>query len=845
MRTLPTLILLSACGSTPPAIPVPEGDARPFDEPSGAGTLHLWAHTATQLTLPTSTTGDDGTAPSSWELGPLTPSGEVHDGRTSWRTPLPFPSEHFNARFRPEGMRLFSEGELVPYDMTPLAGFHQGWKVQGDELIIALRGEHDARSFTLEFPALGEELARLDPGQSGLPAAEYARYQFTRDDLTRPGLLLPAPTTATWSLTVPPHARFDATLELLPHPLHPGASDGAEVRLEVESGGQRKTVSTRRVGSASWLDKLLGTDLAAPWQVDLSRYAGQDVSLHLVTHGGASALHDYVFVGSPTVAGAPEAPPRHIIVLAVDTLRPDHLGSYGYARPTSPELDALAAQSVVFERSWAPAPRTRPSFRSAFTGRDALDAVGAPNTAETFQANGFATAGFVANMHLTPRFGFDQGFDHWELHNGDDAGPQVDRALAWMREHQHEDTFLFLHLMDPHLFYRAPGTFHDLFVDDPDPTLPETFNRWGAVRWERGGELTEQRIAHITGLYDGEIAYMSREVGRMMDELDRVAPNTVVLFHTDHGEELWDHDGFEHNHTLYDEVVRTALWLRPAPGMNIEPRRLSEPVALWDIGPTLTELAGLQGPPTDGRSLVGLATGDDPGGWERELPVAHLMYDVEQWGVVARDHKYVLHTTSGEERLYDLAADPGERRDLSQSTDLEPFRAALSRAHNMPVGPGWRIEVDLRPGEPFVWTLPAPAEHAFVIDPEANRRGRANQVWGERPPVLPEDVATVELSADGTTLTIAPGTTGEGVVGVIFAEPVAPGGELTRNGEVLETFGSSQALRLRSQGGELTARLGTVCYPPPGEAPRMQALEAADADALDLLEALGYIGGGE
>src|SRR5690606_27879121 len=245
---------------------------------------------------------------------------------------------------------------------------------------------------------------------------------------------------------------------------------------------------------------------------------------------------------------------------------------------TSPELDALAARSVVFERAWAPAPRTRPSFRSAFTGRGALDAVGAPNTADSFQAAGFATAGFVANMHLTPRFAFDRGFDHWELHNGSDAGPQVDRTLAWMREHQHEDTFVFLHLMDPHLFYRAPGDFHHLFVDDPDPTLPATFNRWEASAWSRAAELTDRRVAHISGLYDGEIAYTSSQVGRLLAAVDAAHPNTAVLLHTDHGEELWDHDGFEHNHTLYDEVVRAALWLRPPPSASIEPRRVDEPV---------------------------------------------------------------------------------------------------------------------------------------------------------------------------------------------------------------------------------------------------------------------------
>jgi arylsulfatase A-like enzyme len=423
------------------------------------------------------------------------------------------------------------------------------------------------------------------------------------------------------------------------------------------------------------------------------------VALRVEEDGEPGSL---AFLGGPAVIGAPEAPPRRVVVLAVDTLRPDHLGAHGYARDTSPELDALAARSVVFERAWAPAPRTRPSFRSATTGRGALDAVGAPTLGEVFAAEGFATAGIVANIHLNHRFGFDRGYDWWRLDTAARAGDQVDAALAWLGANAHRDTFLFLHIMDPHLFYDPPPPYDTAFVAAPDPTLPPSFNRWGVLGWIARDEVTEARAAHVTGLYDGEIAYTSAQIGRLVEGIDALPGTTALVFHTDHGEELFEHGGFEHNHALWEEVVRAALWIRLPPPHEATALRSEEPVALWDIAPTLYELAGVGSPPpSDGRSLLPLALGADPGGWDRPLPIGHLMYDVEQWGVVWRGHKYAIETTSGRERLYDLAADPGERVDLAAGADLAPFREALGRAHGMPVGPGWRIAIDLRGQEPL------------------------------------------------------------------------------------------------------------------------------------------------
>src|SRR5690606_31885120 len=109
------------------------------------------------------------------------------------------------------------------------------------------------------------------------------------------------------------------------------------------------------------------------------------------------------------------------------------------------------------------------------------------------QRHGFATAGIVANIHLQPRFGFHRGFDSWRYDSRADAAEQVNRALTWLRDQESRDAYLFLHIMDPHIFYRAPGPYRDMFVSDPDPRLPDTFNRWQVYAMERSGQLDDRR----------------------------------------------------------------------------------------------------------------------------------------------------------------------------------------------------------------------------------------------------------------------------------------------------------------------------------------------------------------
>jgi arylsulfatase A-like enzyme len=722
--------------------------------------------------------------------------------------------------------------------------------VRDDQLLFTRKEGEPVRHVAVRWPELNAFLRRHDPQQGDLSAPEFVRYSMTLDQLTRQGLLLTGNSSITWDLAVPStDPTFETMYALERSPWLEHASDGATVLLELVHQGEVHEVSRKRLRKAE--------DTFTPWKVSLSPWAGEDVRVRLRVDSGENDQFDYVFLGSPRISGAADGEVRRVIVVGFDTTRPDHFGYFGYRRDTTPELDAILTQSTVFTSAWTSAPRTRPSFRSATTGRDPLDAVGAKNIGAVFSEHGFVTGGFVANIHLQPRFGFDQGFDEWWYDGQSNAEAQVDRALAFLKAHEHQDTFVFLHIMDPHLLYRAPGRYRNLWVQDPDPDLPSTFNRWQVYEMDKRGELTPQRKAHIEDLYDGEMTFTSREMGRFFDRLDRMGGRTLTVLHNDHGEEFWEHEGFEHNHSLYQETtnalfaLRTDIGARPA-----SPTQISAPVTLQDIAPTLYDYAGFDPaglPALDGRSLRPLLEGD--GQWQdaRPIGVAHLRYGHDRWGVVLDQHKYILHTGTGEEELYDLRTDPGEQHNLASALDdLSPWWNALGAVHKAPTGQGWRIAGTLasKSREEIRLALPRPAISASLFDPEHVIENPKNQAWGEIPRRTKEDLGVVLLSEDALTVTWRPGSDPRDVVLYVRfegTETVPVTGATLTLGDVTSEIKRDPMGRWMWRVGRsvLEFNPGIVLEPPPGEAARMAALtgdtEGTDLQAIDLLRSMGYI----
>ena len=818
---------------------------------SGSRALHLTPDEVALTEPHWKTMGIDPASLAEWQL-----TATPHAARTpndhglhTYAVDFPVPLTHQEKKFKPLGMNVRVDGHNLPFSRSGGKALKHGhWRIQGDRLLVHHGEAAESLPVVVDYPAVADRLLERQPPADPARHAEHAHMSLTFGGITRDGLMLPSGSSASWDVTVPQDApRWVSVVALEPSRLPGRASDGASIKLIAEPKDQPSEV----LGERS-----LKADVASfePWQVDLSAYAGQTVTLKVETGPGADAdpLFDWVFLGAPAIHGAHEAQPRRVVVIGIDTLRRDKVIGDNQVVPDG-GFASFAQSAARFEQAWTPAPRTRPSFRSATTGRLPLEAVGAENIGHVFQRNGWATAGIVANIHLQPRFGFHEGFDYWHFAGDRDAKVQIDEALEWLGDQGDRDTFLFLHFMDPHLPYHAPKPFLNRYVTDPDPDIPDRFNRGTVLDWQRKDQLTDQRKTHIEGRHDGEVAYLDRELGRLVTELDALPGDTLVVVHNDHGEEFWDHGGFEHNHTLHEELVNAVLWFRPKGGLS-EARSFQTPATLADIGPTLYALTGVTDPPpTDGLDLSPwLLDPATPQGWTRPLPLGYLQYGHDRWGVLWEGYKYILHTGSGKEELYHLETDPLESKNLVGTKDTASFFEQLAKAHQIPApaaGPGLRIRVQAdRPGWELRASLPEPCDQAGVLDPEVVVERRANLEWGESPKKLMADVGHVELNEAGTEVLLQPGSKPGGILWVRCASmPDVSQVTLSLDGQPLPAPIQRQKSRVwRTDGPDFTVHAGWVLVPPPSEHARMtrgmDPEASPDEDEIDLLKSLGYIG---
>ena len=405
------------------------------------------------------------------------------------------------------------------------------------------------------------------------------------------------------------------------------------------------------------------------------------------------------------------------ILLLVDTLRADALGFHGAAPSPSPFLDELAAGSVVFERTVSQAPWTVPSVASLLSGlyptsfirrRHELEPIGddgrlrrlpeaLPWLPVRLQEAGYHTAAFQKNPLLRGGTRFERGFDVYEWVRGNTAeyesGAQlVDAILRWgdvmanrRAAGRPGSFFLFAQFMDPHIEYRPPDEFLADLPEGYDGPIDGGTKSVRRVEKQPGGP-TEADLAQIRGRYRGEVAYLDRELRRLHEGLAARglwSERTVFALVADHGEQFYEHGEFMHG-DVHRENLHVPFLLR-APGLV--PARITAPVGLIDLAPTLAELLDLGPlPVAEGRSLLALARGQ-----------AHALPPAVSDGVRPEDARvtgprWSLVRRRGVDHLYDLDADPAETRDLAaQEPDaLAELREILARheARELVVEPG-------------------------------------------------------------------------------------------------------------------------------------------------------------
>jgi len=396
----------------------------------------------------------------------------------------------------------------------------------------------------------------------------------------------------------------------------------------------------------------------------------------------------------------------NIILVSIDSLRADHLGCYGYERPTSPTIDRLAAEGVRFDNAISTSSWTLPAHAAMFTGlynsAHAIVDTGMRladehlTLAEQLSAGGYATAGFFGGPHLHPTFGLAQGFAEYfncmmplvemgdeaevpdeshHLSHVDITGPRtIEKLTTWLETAKLErPLFLFLHLWDVHYDYIPPSRYVEMF--DPDyggDVTAENYMRNGAIN----PKMTTRDLEHVVALYDGEIRFTDENLEQMLAVLDRHGEldNTLIVITSDHGDEFFEHGWKGHQRTLFEEMVRVPLIMH-WPGHLDSGLVVEDQVCLIDLLPTLLSLAGVPlGSEVQGRDLSPLLRG-------KALPVQSalcelLVDDRDYRALRTNGWKVVLDRPAQRAFFHDLRADPRERRPLAQMT--ERFRAALT-----------------------------------------------------------------------------------------------------------------------------------------------------------------------
>ena len=436
-------------------------------------------------------------------------------------------------------------------------------------------------------------------------------------------------------------------------------------------------------------------------RVDLARYSGQEVNLEFSTRGQPGTL---AFWFNPVIFRRQDQA-SNVILISLDTLGAAHLACYGYGRATSPNLDKLAADSVLFKNTFAASPWTLPSHVSLLTGldvvthqvstaRDRMDP-GLATLADRLRLDGYVTSAFTGGGFVNGIYGQSKGFDSFRIVgrilSANGAKTLTDSVLPWLDGSQRKKFFLFLHTYQIHQPYFSPPPFNKMFLD-ADAALDHV--NLGALRInheQRFLPATDAQRRNYIGLYDAEIRYTDEAlIGPLVGHLKKLGlyDRTMIIVTADHGEEFYEHKAWSHSHALYDETIKVPLLIK-FPGSRNGGTTVDRFARLTDIMPTILEEMGIDYPrkEMDGRSLLELIQGKGRQGPER-------MFRSEMNGRIVRDHipakkavnrgsfKVIVNNPYGSEDLsffltpppplqklevYDLAADPKELVNLALS----------------------------------------------------------------------------------------------------------------------------------------------------------------------------------
>jgi arylsulfatase len=525
-----------------------------------------------------------------------------------------------------------------------------------------------------------------------------------------PTVVQVGPSVLRYALALPPAAELRFTPRLHAAARASAASALVKVTLQAE-GGEERELWRGQVGIGS-PDKEVAVDLpGAPG--DVAR-----LGLHVA--GAGSDRFAWVVWKAPRVLGrgrpgldvlaagavpyTPEEEQKaqalrdqlrgsNVMLVILDAARAGSFGCYGYGRGTTPEVDRIAQDGVVFERAGTPAVYTLGAMSSLWTSQypdrhhaevsyaDRLPA-DRLTLAQALGARGTHTAGFVANAMAGTAFGFDRGFTEFtEVFRlfpdlGSTAGSFARVLPAWLQARRGQPFFAYVHFREPHFPYDPPPPFSTQF--GPDAPLDGAQRRdraWYTAVNQGQVKPSEEEIAHLRRLYDGNLAFVDQQVGELRKALEAAGlwDETVLIIAADHGEQLYEHGYVSHSAQVYEQSTHVPLIVRFPKGRGPRGQRNAQLVDLLDVAPTVLEI--LRGPADaparaelQGRSLLPVVAGAAG----KPALLSRTVWERPVYALRDERYKLMFDTRTGLGKLFDLQADPGEQHDLAAQ---QPVRA--------------------------------------------------------------------------------------------------------------------------------------------------------------------------
>ena len=564
----------------------------------------------------------------------------THESYRTWETEIPLRMRKLFYHRPPDGMTLSSTNN-APLSFVQdqlVRPEKEGWNLSKNSIRITLhrnKGFPSSGSFLLTYKIAVTRENNLRV----LSAKEDIFRDMILRGETRHGLYTPAPTTLEFELSLPRNAVFTTQSLLLPPEVRfPGEeSDGGTFLFQIQKNDQVLFEESYTVSKNEY----------TPIRIDLSKFSEQRVKLVLKTLPNENHQLDYIFLADP-ILYTPKKIPQRIVVLFIDTLRQDALSLYGNPLATSPKIDQWAKDATIYTHAYSVSPWTLPAARSMLIGAQPERW----DTVETLQKalskEGWNTAFFAGNVYLSSTFGFAKDWGRHYCENWPLAELQIQRANDFLSENTDRDTFLFLHLMDMHMPYTEPLSYRTLFAPELPSVLPkEQFTRKELLK--RLHLAPDEIKKYVRGRYDNNLRYIDDTVAPFLNTLGE--KDSVVIL-SDHGEEFWEHNGFEHGHTLYEELIRIPFIIK-TPSLKAGTKK--SPISVIDLAPTISSIANTTFS-AEGKNLL-----ETPETYFHERPIifGRPLYGDDGWGTLNKGYKYT--TRSAKEHLYYLPQDQEER----------------------------------------------------------------------------------------------------------------------------------------------------------------------------------------